>query len=392
MSERMGDFAMRWIEAKWDEGKSRWRIKPQVDGERRDFTCSKKDEGCPNVKCSEKCKKGKIIAERKADKWIADISVDENTRCGELLDQFISDLKLTAGTSHYNTSEYYVRAYIKPRLYAKKIGKLTQHDLQQILDHAYSKPVKGGKLSAKTLKNIRGAIMAFMKYCRSKKVTAFHPDTLTVPQGAKKGKKTILGAENIITLFSVDTTLYRGKVVKDRYINAYRFAVITGMRPGEIVAFKNEHIVGENRITISESINTHNELTGGKNDNAERTYMMGYCARKVYNDQKAMLMMRGEISPYIFPGEDLGYAKQRTVYNAWKRYCKANGITKATTPYELRHTFVSVNTEMPDALKDIFLGHSENMDTHGIYGHEKTGDIELAAEYVDSAFKKILGW
>lgn len=61
-----------------------------------------------------------------------------------------------------------------------------------------------------------------------------------------------------------------------------------------------------------------------------------------------------------------------------------------TTPYELRHTFVSINDEMPSGLKKMVVGHSQSMDTEGIYGHRKQGDMEKAASYVDRAFGDIL--
>ncbi len=57
----------------------------------------------------------------------------------------------------------------------------------------------------------------------------------------------------------------------------------------------------------------------------------------------------------------------------------------------MRHTFVSINDEMPTGLKKQVVGHSRSMDTEGIYGHKKAGDMRRAAEYSDAAFAKILG-
>ena len=62
----------------------------------------------------------------------------------------------------------------------------------------------------------------------------------------------------------------------------------------------------------------------------------------------------------------------------------------AITPYEMRHTFVSVNKEMPEGLKKLVVGHSRDMDTEGTYGHEMAGDLEKAAEYIDAAFRQLL--
>jgi len=46
---------------------------------------------------------------------------------------------------------------------------------------------------------------------------------------------------------------------------------------------------------------------------------------------------------------------------------------------------------MPTGLKKQVVGHSRSMDTEGIYGHKKAGDMRRAAEYSDAAFAKILG-
>lgn len=398
---------MRKNEAAYSERFKRWQIKVQIDGERPMFTCSIRDyPECNKSKCSAKCKKGKISAEKKADYWIAHRTVNDNTRCDILLDQFLERIELTGGTSHNHTTENFVRIRIRPRIGCKKVGALRQDDLQAIIDHAYVNMEegwldkegnytvnkrKGMKLSAKTLRNIRATVMSFVQFCRDKGVSNFHPETLKIPTSAKKSKKTILHVAEIVKLFTIDTTRYKNEIVKDRFIHAYRWAVVTGMRPGEIIGLMDDDITGS-KVTIGRSINTYKELTDGKNENAPRTYTLDTHALTVRENQRAMLMDLGQISPYVFPGKNLSNATQNQLYNAWKRYCETNGIKNATTPYELRHTFVSVNTNMPDALKRLVMGHSENMDTQGIYGHEKADDMEAAAQHITEAFAKILGW
>jgi integrase len=245
-------------------------------------------------------------------------------------------------------------------------------------------------MSAKTLSNISGCIMAFMKYCKDVKATSFVPDPLTIPNGARKSEKSVATKKDIETLFSKTTTILRGKEVEDIYIHAYRFSVLCGMRPGERTALKNEDISG-NIVTISESINDEEEVTPGKNENAHRTYKLDYHALKVLQDQRDMLKRLGWITPYVFPDYDLSYIPQDKFRKHWKRFCASNGMS-GTTPYELRHTWVSVNKKMPDGLKKLVVGHSKDMDTDGQYGHEMEGDMDEAAEYVGEAFKQILGW
>lgn len=58
---------------------------------------------------------------------------------------------------------------------------------------------------------------------------------LSIPKNARMGKKNILQPSALKILFDVDSRLYYGKRVFDEYIYAYRFAVATGVRPGELV-------------------------------------------------------------------------------------------------------------------------------------------------------------
>ena len=44
-----------------------------------------------------------------------------------------------------------------------------------------------------------------------------------------------------------------------------------------------------------------------------------------------------------------------------------------------------------DALKKLILGHSEDMDTDGTYGHEMEGDMDRAARMMEKALAKIIG-
>lgn len=368
-------MAKRKGEAQWVESRKRWQVKVQNEGIRRTFI-----DHTPG-------KTGKISAEQQADRWLEDPLVDENARVGDLLDEYFENLKLTTSKSHYRPYDGYIRNWIKPVIGMRKVVKLTQSDLQLVIDKAYASK----KLSEKTLEKMRACLMNFIKYCRSKNLTTFRPDTLKIPASAKASEKTIASADEIKILFSVTTTLDHNKKVEDRYIHAYRFAVLTGIRPGELIGLIHDDIIGS-RIKISRSINAYNEVTSGKNRNARRTYALDEHALKVLSDQKQMLISLGEISPYVFPDKNRDFIKQQTLRKSWKRYCDANGIKAAKTPYELRHTFVSVNDEMPSALKKMVVGHSKNMDTEGIYGHEKADDMDRAAQYINAAFKEILGW
>ena len=363
---------MRRSEAIWNENQKRWIIKVQSEGERKTFA-----DPTPG-------KRGKVLAERKADDWLEHRTVGTTTRCEVLLDKFADRKKSTTGSANYRQLESYIRVHIKPVIGMKRISRLTEADLQDVLDRAYEQG-----LAKKTLMNIRATLVSFLKYCRKAKATTLYPEELTIPKGAHKGEKRIATPDDIKILFSVDETTYRGKVISDRYIHAYRFAVLTGVRPGELVGLKWIDLSGD-KLTIRRSINDRNETTTGKNDNAHRTISVKGMARKELEEQRILLSQLGMLSEYIFPGRDADFLPQRQFRSYWSAYCTHNGLT-AITPYELRHTYVSVNDEMPDGLKKKAVGHSKNMDTEATYGHLKAGDLDRIADYTTVAFKKVIG-
>lgn len=100
---------------------------------------------------------------------------------------------------------------------------------------------------------------------------------LSIPKNARMGKKKILQPTALKVLFDVDTRLYYGKLVFDEYIYAYRFAVATGVRPGELVGLWYGDIKG-NTVNLRRSINRLDEETTGKNENARS--ISGYLRQK----------------------------------------------------------------------------------------------------------------
>ena len=76
-------------------------------------------------------------------------------------------------------------------------------------------------------------------------------------------------------------------------------------------------------------------------------------------------------------------------YRRWKVYCAANGLTPCSL-YELRHTFVSVVKTLPAGEVKGLVGHSEDMDTFGVYAHTLAGDAENTARAVNGVFLRVL--
>ena len=180
----------------------------------------------------------------------------------------------------------------------------------------------------------------------------------------------------------LDRTMYYRKVVQDDMIHAYRLAVLTGLRPGELRGLRWQD-VKRDRLELHQSTNCYSEITDGKNQNARRCVELSDLARMELEAQRreSGKVTRGTL---VF---DIPTAKQFEQHLA--RYCKYNNIP-VCTPYELRHTFVSIAKVLPAGLVKSLVGHSEDMDTFGVYGHELNGDAQQQANALNSIFSRLL--
>lgn len=172
-------------------------------------------------------------------------------------------------------------------------------------------------------------------------------------------------------LFTADSRIFRGKQIYELYINAYRFEVATGLRPGEVIGLEWADVSGD-CASVKRSVNRSGEETSGKNKNAQRSFTLTPLARWILHIQKEKMFELGIRSDIIFPNEDGEHIKQATYYKRWVAYRDGAGISKAS-PYELRHTFVSIAKQLPEGLLKPLVGHSKDMDTYGVYSHEVKG-------------------
>ena len=380
-------MANRTNTAVWMENQNRWQINVQKDGIRRSFTSSTPGRA------------GQREANAKADAWL-DNDIVAGKRVSELWEIYLESVKISSGTANYKKAVSMGVNYILPTIGHLKIEKVTENHLQNIIDNAYkngslakdkaphSKSLKDGEtLSRKTLSSILTTIRSFFKFCRVRlRCTTLNPESLAIPSGARYKGKNILQPDSLATLYSCDTTKFRQKIIFDRFIYAYRFIVSSGLRPGEAIGLK----IGDfkdGKVTISRSINIYGEETKGKNHNAVRSFYLPPLARESFEAQLAYL--KGD-NVSLFPSTPLFQIdNEQQLYKAWKRYCTANGIPFISL-YEMRHTFVSISKQLPEGTVKALVGHSQNMDTFGVYGHQITGEGKETAEAVGRLFERAL--
>lgn len=371
--------------AEWQECTNRWRIRVQKNGVMKSFYSS-----TPG-------RTGQREANAKADAWLDDSIRDGRKKVSVLYAEWLEDLSLTSGTSYLEQCTKYGDYYLLPVIGNLRIEELTEGDLQKAIDMSFKKRCLKKErqrsslnkpLSRKTLMTIRSTANSFLKWCRKNRYNTLNPE-LTIPKNARMGEKKILQPSGLRVLFSVDTRLLYSKRVFDDYIYAYRFAVSTGVRPGELVGLWYGDIKG-NTVNLRRSINTLDEETTGKNENSIRSFDMCQQAREAYEAQVQLLKDSGIELNYNTPLFQIPC--QRSLKRRWEKYQASNGITPAVTLYEMRHTFVSMEAgALTDGQLKMLVGHSKNMDTFGVYRHEIKGQREELAAATTAAINKAHG-
>lgn len=348
--------------AQWQEKFQRWRIAVQKDGVRKFFYSSTPGRN------------GQREANRKADAWLEEGIGVKAGRVEDVYKLWLEGLKQNTSAGNWEPVESRWRVWVLPIIGKKRVNALTDADLQTIVNKAHA----AGK-SRKTLQLLAGDLRAFCKFCRKAKLSTYLPEDVQIPAGARlKGKK-VLQPDDLVKLFSIDTTLYRGKRVHDDFVHAYRFEVLTGLRPGELLGLRWADIKGST-VNLSRAINVKGIETRGKNENAVRSFVLSDVARAVLEAQRAIT---GHCES-VFCLET-----ERRYYKRWKVYCAANDLQPVSL-YELRHTFVSVVKTLPAGEVKELVGHSEDMDTFGIYSHTLTGEDIATAQAVNAVFLKLL--
>lgn len=347
--------------AKWMEKQKRWQINVQKDGRRRSFTSS-----TPG-------RTGQREANAKADAWLDCGIENTSARVSDVLDQYVADRLGTVAPETTKTENGRIDLWLRPYIGQRKIGSISEGDLQRILDAAGKKG-----LSKKSISNLRALIVQWMKYCRKNRYTTLNPEFLEIPKGAPSGEKRILQPDALKVLFASDQAMLRGKMQFDCFIYAYRFAVLTGVRPGELVGLRWDDING-NQVNLKRSINIAGRETSGKNSNAKRSFVLTSMAAEAIQAQR---QISNTMSVF-------GIMSQSTLRHRWQNYCASNGIAYVSL-YELRHTFVSVAKGLPDGELRQLVGHSKSMDTYGVYSHELQADKQRTADKLDEIWGNVI--
>lgn len=349
---------------RWDG--QRWRIQVRHEGKRLSFSSS-----VPGAKGRRECQK-------KFDEWYYGEATGEKT-VERVAKEYLEDVKARCGEQSpaFEQYECYIRNYVAPRCGQKKICKMTLRDWQNVINEATG---QNKALSEKTLKNLRGVIMAIIKFGYEDYQCELPRGKLYIPKGHSKQEKEILQKEDVRRLLEPSHLWYHPLFV---------FMCLTGCRPSEALGLKVSDFRNDS-VSIVRGINARGHITNLKNANAKRIIPIGELARGVL----VKTIQRNEEynlrTDWIFCSPDGSQGNQNRMRKHWSKL-KAERDLPGTV-YSLRHTFISImKNVMPEqTIKDI-VGHSVSMDTFGAYGHILDTESREAAQVIDLTFGADLG-
>jgi len=282
----------------------------------------------------------------------------QENESNELLDQFLSYLRIERGLSE-NTVSSYSSDLIKYFKYLDKKKKLpllvNREDIAGYL--TFIKKENG--YSARTIARNLSAIKMFYRFLISEGRLTDNPARLLEPIKLPSRLPGILSHDEVERLLAVpDNKTSLGQ----RDIAMLELLYATGLRVSELVGL---HLVNVN-------LDPGFVRTIGKGSK-ERLVPMGDKARdaiKLYLTYGRPDLIKGKNVPHLFLNSRGSSISRQGFWKIIKKYGIIAGITKKITPHRLRHSFATHLLEGGADLRSvqIMLGHSD-ISTTQIYTH-----------------------
>ena len=291
----------------------------------------------------------------------------------------------------------YVDKYIVPKLGSIKLEALTTPAIQAFYNGLIHP--KGGEkpLSAKTVKNIHGALhkalqqAVLVSYLRTNPVDACKP-----PRVVRKEMHPL--EEDQVSAF---LTAIQGH--PHEYL--YKIVLFTGLREGEVLGLTWDCVDFERGTLLIKQQLRREQKKGGKyyfsspKNGKSRTLTLAPSVLQLFRLQKlhqnGLRAKAGELwqdNNMVFSNQVGGYLSYRTVYDCFKRIVSRIG-TPNTRFHDLRHTYATMAIRAGDNIKTVQenLGHATAAFTLDIYGHVTAGmrqDSARRMEGVIQAFSR----
>lgn len=318
------------------------------------------------------------------------------------LETYVLPLKKKATYDQYY---HMYHSYVKPIIGIKRLNSVTSIDIQTVITKMNTMTIetknkKGVVLSSrigtatKTMKHVKTTMSVAFKQALENKLVSENPvKNIKIPNKQAKPRKTLTTDELSLLLDSLKNS---------RWIWSVKFALVTGVRRGELLALKWTDIEWDNkRIRIDES-NSRTGLGDTKSSKVHYAPLSGLAQKYLLYQSE---MLKSEKNPMalnddntakelkgsdllIFPTERGTMIKPNSYYRVIQRAAEKSGIK--AHPHCFRHTFVyKMRKTLSLSELQEALGHDESTTTLDIYGDMINDKIDKTADSIDEVFNQV---
>ena len=314
-----------------------------------------------------------------------------NMKLSTWLDIWLKEYTGNLKASTLSIYDSHVRTHLKPNLGQIRLSKLAPHMVQ----HLYNELLNERGLSAKTVKNVHGALHRAMEQAKQLGYIRVNPlDAVIVPRVEKTQIETLADDEMLRFL-----NVIKGE--PDELI--YFVTVFTGLRQGEVLGLTWDCVDFENNMLLINKQHTQLRKTKEyvfaslKNDKIRTLTVADEVMDALRRQQKKQEAWAEEAGSawsnpdqLVFTNELGRYVSNKTLYNRFKRLMKANGFDELRF-HSLRHTFAVNSLRAGDDIKTVQenLGHATASFTLSTYAHSTPGMKKESANRMEQYIKSL---
>lgn len=291
----------------------------------------------------------------------------------------------------------YVDKYIVPKLGTIKLEALTTPTIQAFYNGLIHPKEGTNPLSAKTVKNIHGALHKALQqavligYIRSNPVDACKP-----PRVIKK---------EMHPLEEDQVSAFLAAIQGHPHEYLYKIVLFTGLREGEVLGLTWDCVDFQRGTVLIKQQLRREQKKGGQyyfsspKNGKSRTLTLAPSVLQLFRLQKmrqnGFRVEAGELwenRNLVFSNQIGGYLSYRTVYDCFKRVVAKIG-TPTTRFHDLRHTYATMAIRAGDDIKTVQenLGHATAALTLDIYGHVTAGMRQDSANRMEQVIQTLSG-
>lgn len=334
-------------------------------------------------------------------------ATNDKTKVREYFYAWLEDVKGLRGIATYKQYKSIADNHILPVIGDLRMASVKKTDIQKVIiemnKRVYEVTNKNGEVtkrtvgaSTKTMKHAKNVMnLAFTKAYEDDKIILENPVYKIEIPNKQEAVKKVLTVNELAKYFKALET--------SRWYWSVWFALVTGLRRGELLALKTSNIDWDNRRILIKDSNTVNGLGDTKSRKASYialTNMAIYILAKqfdmliaernpvVQNDGGTLKSgMQGE-DFLIFPAENGRMIKPNTYYHTIVRFAEKAGVK--AHPHCFRHTFTYFLRNKL-SLKELqhALRHEESTSTLDLYGELINDTNDETVQTMDTVFTKI---